>query len=261
MAETRPTLPQRVTAILRARQYVVFFAIALYALDVAVPLASAWLYRRGDLSELLEGTRGPLADAVAARSALIAAVLIGYLLLKAYLRAGYVRSLTGPFHLGAAGLRQWARMLGLGVILEVIAAAAAGALVLAGDRTELGGLAVIALLAIYLALMYADYIVVLADVGPIRAIILSWRTVRSALLLSLLVLMTVSLAGDILSLLLTGGAVTSVARAAPMFLVQAAMMGAVLFVADVALVVIYTRAVERGRLTPTRRQPSTSSQE
>ena len=46
MDSGRPTLPQRVTAVLHAKQFLVFFAIGLYALDFAVPIASAWLYRR-----------------------------------------------------------------------------------------------------------------------------------------------------------------------------------------------------------------------
>ena len=45
MDGTRLTLPQRVTAILQARQYVVFFAIGLYTFDFGVPIATAWLYR------------------------------------------------------------------------------------------------------------------------------------------------------------------------------------------------------------------------
>ena len=39
MDGTKTTLPQRVTAVLHAKQYVVFFSIGLYALDVAVPLS------------------------------------------------------------------------------------------------------------------------------------------------------------------------------------------------------------------------------
>src|SRR5450759_5520465 len=97
MDGTRPTLPQRVTAVLHAKQYLVFFAIGLYALDFAVPIASAWLYRREPLAELLRNTWGPLADAVAARSAVIAAFFVVYLLVGTWLRAGYIRSLGGPF--------------------------------------------------------------------------------------------------------------------------------------------------------------------
>lgn len=260
MADTRPTLPQRVTAVLRARQYVVFFAIGLYALDVAVPLVSAWLYRGTALPDILENTRGALADAVASQSLVIAGLFLAFILTKAWLRAGYVRSLTGPFHLGAADLRQFARMLGLEVILEAIAAAAVGALVVGGDDLEIGAVVVIVLFALYLAFMYADYIVVLAGVGPIRAIVLSWRTVRSAILVSGLVLLTVSLVGDVVAQLLTGAAASSLVQALPILLVQCLVMGVVLFAADVVLVVVYLSAVESGRVTPEKDRPSASSQ-
>ncbi len=141
---------------------------------------------------------------MASQSLVIAGLFLAFIVTKTWLRAGYVRSLTGPFHLGAADFRQFARLLGLEAILQAIAAAAVGALVLGGDNLEFGAVVVIALFALYLALMYADYIVVLAGVGPIRAIVLSWRTVRSAFLVSGLVLLTVSLAGDTMAQLLTG---------------------------------------------------------
>ena len=255
----RPTLPQRVTAVLHARQYVVFFAIILFSLDVAVPIFSAWLYRGAELAELLNNTWGPLADAVAARSVVIAGLFVAYLLLKTWLRAGYVRSLTGPFHIGAADRRQFVRLLGLELLLEAVAAAAVGVIVLAGDRAAVAGVVVIVLLAFYLAVIYADYIVVLGDVGPIRAIVLSWRTVRSAFLPSALVLLTVSLAGDAASQLLSDEATTSLSRAAPLLLVQCVVMGAIVFVADVVLVVVYLRAVEDGRLKPRMSRPSRST--
>lgn len=62
MDGTKTTLPQRVTAVLHAKQYLVFFAIGLYTLDFAVPIASAWLYRHEPLAELLRTTWGPLAN-------------------------------------------------------------------------------------------------------------------------------------------------------------------------------------------------------
>lgn len=252
----RPMLLKRVTAVLHTRQYVVFFAIALFALDVGVPLLSAWLYREAAFAELLTNKWGPLADAVAAKSAVIAGVFVVYLLLKTWLRAGYVRSLTGPFHLGPANRGQFARLLGLELILELIAAGAVGAGLLAGENVTVAGVMVIALLALYLAIIYADYIVILAGVGPIRAIVLSVRTVRVALLPSALVLLTVTMVGDATSRLLSGSVTTSLGRAAPMLLVQFLAMGVVVFVADVVLVVIYLSAVEAGRVTSEAGKPS-----
>jgi hypothetical protein len=248
MEDTGQTLRRRVTATLRARQYVVFFSIILFSLDLAVPLVSAWLYRGEPLAELLRHTWGPLADAIAARSLAIAAIFVVFVLLKTWLRAGYIRSLTGPFHPGAADRRQFFRLLGLELILQALAAVAVAVAVVAGDNLALAGAVVIGLLAIYLAIIYADYIIVLADVGPLRAIALSWRTVRSAFLLSALVLITVTLLADATSGLVDDKAAGGLAQAAPMLLVQCVLMGAVLFAADVALVSVYLDAAEHGRL-------------
>jgi hypothetical protein len=249
MDSTRPTLPQRVTAVLHAKQYLVFFAIALYALDFAVPIASAWLYRQEPLAELLRNTWGPLADAVAARSIVIAVLFVAYMLVAAWLRAGYIRSLVRPFHLRPENRRQFLRLLALEVTLEVVGAVAAGVIVLAGDDLLLANAVVLALLAIYFVVLYADYIIVIADVGPLRAIALSWRTVRAAPLPSAVVLLVVTLLGNAATGLLDEGVTGTLARALPMMLVQCVMMGGVVFVADVVLVVVYTNAAETGRLT------------
>jgi hypothetical protein len=250
MDGTRPTLPQRVTAVLHAKQFLVFFAIGLYALDFAVPLASAWMYRRGPLAELLRNMWGPLADAVAARSAMIAAVLVVYLLVGTWLRAGYIRSLVGPFHLRPANRRQFLRLLVLELALGVFGALVAGAIVLAGDDLLLVNAILVGVLAFGLLVLYADYIIVIADVGPLRAVALSWRTVRAAPIPSALVLLAVTLLGNYTSRLLNENVTGSLARAAPMMLVQCVLMGGVVFVADVVLVVFYLNAAETGLLKP-----------
>jgi hypothetical protein len=254
MDRTSHTLPQRVTAILHARQYIVFFAIGLYTFDLVVALGSAWLYRREPLAELLRGG-GPLADAVAARSALIAAVFVAYLLASTWLRAGYIRSLVGTFHLGPADRRQFLRLLALQLALEVVGALVAGAVVLAGDDPLPANAVFLALLAFNFVVLYADYIIVIGDVGPLRAFALSWRTVKATLIPSALVLLSVTLVGIYAMQLLDENVTGSLARALPMMLVQCVTMGSVLFVADVVLVVLYLNAAETGRLTP--KPPST----
>jgi hypothetical protein len=250
MDGTRPTLAQRVTAVLHAKQFLVFFAIGLYALDFAVPLASAWLYRRGPLAELLRNTQGPLADAVAARSAVIAALLVVYLLVVTWLRAGYIRSLVGAFHLRPASRRQFLRLLVLELALGVFGALAAGAIVLAGDDLLLVNAIFVGVLAFGLLMLYTDYIIVIADVGPLRAVALSWRTVRAAPIPSALVLLAVTLLGNYTGRLLNENVTGSLARAAPMMLVQCVLIGGVVFVADVVLVVFYLNAAESGLLKP-----------
>jgi hypothetical protein len=250
MDGTRPTLPQRVTAVLHAKQYLVFFAIGLYVLDLAVPITSAWLYRRGPLAELLRNTWGPLADAFAARSLLILALFIVYMLARTWLRAGYIRSLVGPFHLRPTDRRQFLRLAVLELALEVVAALAAGALVLAGDDLLLTSAVVLGLLAFSFVVLYADYIIVIADVGPLRAVALSWRTVMATLVPSGLILLAVTVLGNAATGLLDENVTVSLARALPMMLVQCVIMGGVVFVADVVLVVLYLDAAETGRLKP-----------
>ena len=254
MDSTSHTLPQRVTAILHAKQYLVFFAIGLYMLDFGVPIASAWLYRHEPLAELLRNTWGPLADAVAARSMLIAALFIVYLLVGAWLRAGYIRSLVGPFHLSPADRGQFLRLLGFQLILEVGGALGVGALLLAGDNALAANAVVLALLAFYFIVLYADYIVVISGVGPLRAIALSWRTVRLCLVPSAAILLIVTLLGDLAAGLLDDSSTGSVLRALPMLLIQSVLMGAVVFAADVVLVVLYLNVVETGRLKPAARR-------
>ena len=250
MDATGPTLPQRITAVLHAKQYLVFFSIGLYTLDYAVPVTSAWLYRRGPLAELLRNTWGALADAVAARSLLIATLFLAYLLAGTWLRAGYIRSLVGPFNLRPSGRRQFLRLLVLELALEIVGALAAGAIVLAGDDPLLVNAVMLGLLGLYFVVLYSDYIIVIADVGPLRAVVLSWRTVMVTLVPSGLILLTVTLLGDAATSLLDENVTTSLERALPMMLVQCVAMGGVVFVADVVLVVLYLTAAESGRLKP-----------
>ena len=250
MDGTGPTLPQRVTAVLHAKQYLAFFAIGLYAFDFAVPIASAWLYRHEPLAKLLRNTQGALADAVAARSAVIAVVFVVYLLVGTWLRAGYIRSLVGRFHLRPADRRQFLRLLVFDLALEIVGALAAGAIVLGGDDLLLANAVVFSLLAFNVPVLYADYIIVIADVGPLRAVALSWRTVRAAPIPSALILLAVTLLANRAAGLLDQNVTGSLARAAPMMLVQCVIVGGVVFVADVVLVVLYLNAAETGRLKP-----------
>ncbi len=248
MNATRPTLVQRVTAVLRAREYVVFFSIGLFALDVGVPVFSAWLHRGGPFSELMYNTWGPLADSVAARSVVIGSVWVVYVVALTWLRAGYIRSLVGPVHFRPAGGRQFANLLGFQVFLEVVSALGVWGLVAAGEDALAANLVVFGQLVIYFVVLYADYIIVLGGVGPLRGVLLSWRMVRLNLLLSAGLLLFVTLVGQLSAGLLGENVISGLTRALPMLLVQCVLMGAVVFVADVVLVVLYRDAVESGRL-------------
>ena len=248
MNATRPTLPQRVTAVLRAREYVVFYAIALFALDLAVPILSGWMRLGGPFSEIMYSSWGALADAVATRSLLIGAVWVVYVLLMTWFRAGYIQSLAGPTRLRPASTRQFLSLLGFEVILEVVGALGTWGIVASGENALGANLAAFAQLAVYLVVLYADYIIVLGGVGPLRGMRLSARMVRLHFLLSAGILLVVTLIGQLSSGLFTENVLTSLGRSLPMLLVQCVIMGAVIFVADVVLVVLYQDDTAKGRI-------------
>lgn len=250
MESAGPSLPQRVTAVVNAKQYLVFFAVALYSLQTVVPLGSAWLYRHGPVADLLGHDWGPLADALAARSAVIGLLFVFYLVFLTWLRAGYIRSLVGRFHLRPRDGRQFASLLAFEFLLEVVGALAAGGVMLAGDSgAALNGL-LVCLLFVNLALLYADYVIVISDTGPLRAIALSWRTVRANLPLSVLVVFVVATVQVLAAGLLNERVTGSLAAAAPMILLRCVLMGVVVFVTDVVLVVVYATSLESGRVKP-----------
>lgn len=250
MNATRPTLPQRVTAVLRAREFVVFFSIGLFALNLAVPIVTGWMRLGGPFSEVMYAGWGALADTVATGSVAIGAVWIVYVLVMTWLRAGYIRSLAGRTHFRPASGRQFMSLLGFELVLEVVGALGAWGLVAAGDNALAANLVAFGQLAVYLLVLYADYIIVLGDVGPVRGIRLSLRMLRLRFLPSAALLLFVTLVGQLSTGLLGENVLTGLGRALPMLLVQTVLMGAVVFVADVALVVLYQDAVETGRLTP-----------
>lgn len=240
-----PTLPQRVTAVLHARQYVVFYGIALYALDTALPLLSAWLYRHRPIAELLTDARDPLVDAVAGPSVVIGLLFAAYLLISSWLRSGYIRSLAGPLRLRPRDTRQYLRLLAFELLLEVVAAAAVGTILLADESAAVVDLVTLALLAVYLIVLYADYAIVLSDLGVLRGLLASWRTVRANLAASALVVLSVTLLVRAGAGLLDGQVTGSLAHALPMLVVQCVLLGAVVFAADVTLVVVYQVTLER----------------
>jgi hypothetical protein len=237
------TLARQVIAVLRARQYLVFYAIGLYALSFAMTTVSAWLYVHRPIGELLDNARSPLIDAAAGSSMSILAIFLVYLAITTWLRAGYIRSLAGDFHLRPRDAGQFLRLLGLTVILAILYALGGVALAW-GDqgttvRTFVSILTVTALMTTTLALLYADYVIVLEDAGALTAMARSVRVLMGAFAASVLVLLVVTLLGAPGSAMLADTAATSLARAMPILVLWTIVSGAVMFVADVALLVIY----------------------
>ncbi len=255
MHDTWPTLLTRVRAILRAKQYVVFFAIALYALDFAAPLVSAWLRRGGSLAGALDNVGSPFVDAGAARSLTIGALALGVTAVAVFFRAGYIRSIVGRFHPGPRDPRQFWRLLGLWLVIETVGVGT----VLLGDRLPddpeaLGGaralsLAAAMLLLVFVSLViaYADYAIVITGMSPWRAIARSWRVLRLNPLVTLLVFFVVTTLGGA-SAWAASGLVTGLTQALPGMVIQVFLFGLVLFAADVVLIVVYLETIERGRL-------------
>jgi len=255
MHDTRRTLLPRVGAILRAKQYVVFFAIALYTLDYATPLVSARLRHGGSLVDVLEQLGSPFVDAVADRSVVIAGLALGVAVVTAFFRAGYIRSIVGRFHVGPRDARQFGRLLGLQLALEGVAAA--GVLLsgrLPADPSSLdwtGGLAALAgtflIVGVSLVIAYSDYAIVISGVSLWAALARSWRVFRLNPLVTMLALLTVTVLGGLVTALGSGW-MTGLPQALPGMVIEIVLFGLVLFVADVFLIVVYLETVESGRL-------------
>ena len=100
-----------------------------------------------------------------------------------------------------------------------------------------------------LAVLYADSAIVLGDDGPVAGIVASLRIVRRHLALSVTVTISVILAAGASAQLLTQESTGSLARALPVLVIQCVVMGAVTFVADVVLLVVFQAFREGDRDT------------
>ncbi len=261
MHDTWPTLLPRVRAILRAKQYVVFFAIALYALDFAAPLVSAWLRHGGSLAGVLDNAGSPFVDAGAARSLTIGALALTVTAVAAFFRAGYIRSIVGRFHPGPRDARQFWRLLGLWLVIEAVVVGP----VLFGERlpdhpAALGSAETLSLAAatllftfVSLVIAYADYAIVITGMSPWRAIARSWRVFRLNPLVTVFVFFVVTALGAA-GASAARGLMTGLAQALPVMVIQVFLFGLVLFAADVVLIVVYLETIERGRLKESQRE-------
>ena len=250
MQGAQQTTARRAVAVLKARQHLVAFAIALYALDSAAPLAAAWTVRHRPFATLLDQALTPLAEAVARVSVTAAALSVLHLVLTTWLRAGYLRSLAGSLHLGPRDARQFGRLLGLQLLIAIVGAAAAGIATLrGGEDPAIAALLAVTLVPMTLAVLYADFAIVLGDDGPVAGIVASLRIVRRHLALSVTVTISVILAAGASAQLLTQESTGSLARALPVLVIQCVVMGAVTFVADVVLLVVFQAFREGDRDT------------
>jgi hypothetical protein len=247
MDATGPTLLRRALAVLQAKQYLVFYAIPVYALAAVVPLVLSWLHDGGSAEDVLARVQAPLYDVVAAPGLIAVGVLLVYLVAYTWFRAAYIRSIVGRFHLRPQDERQFASLLGFHVLIEIVSGAGAWVIV-ATDNDALTTATGIVVFVFSIAVMYADYAIVITGLDPARAIARSWACVGSNLALSALLALVVSLIAMLASAFLAETVNDGLLQALPLLVIYIVVMGVVTFIADVVLVVTYMHAVETGRL-------------
>lgn len=247
MDATGPTLLRRALAVLQAKQYLVFYAIPLYAVVSLVPLALSWLHDGGSASDVVGRARAPLYDVAAEPSPAAIVILVAYLLLYSWFRGGYIRSIVGRFHLRPHDGGQFASLLGLQVFVETVSGLAVWAIA-ATDDAAVATVADLLLFAIFFVIMYADYAIVITGLDPIRAGARSWSCVGANLPISAAVAVAVRLIGTAAAVLVARLVSDGLGDALPILVIDVVVMGAVMFLSDVMLVIVYIHAVETGRL-------------
>ena len=243
-----PALLRRIGGLLRAKQFLVFYAIALYALDLGAPVASFWLRDHHPLHTLLADSNSALGDAVLAPSAALVALAVVYLAATAWFTAGYYRSLLGRLHWNPRDGRQFARMLSLVVLTEVIGWGLGAAFAREG-ADNLGQLVLVAAVVADILLLYVGYAIVVSDVGLPHALVRSWRTLRANLAISVAMAVLPYVVGGFVYLLVPGGG--GFADVLPPVVVVTALMGSVSFVSSVVLISVYIDAIEKRRVPHT----------
>lgn len=235
MESPKAALAPRIAAMLREKQFLVFFAIALFALDAGAALLTAWLRRHHGLPALLRDETEPLYDLYVTGSLTIGAVAVAAIVLAGWLRVIYIRALLGREAPAAPGAFAVWSMVALIFATNGVADGVALAAAHSGTAAQL---AVLLFPAIMLATLYADYAIVISDVGPLASLRRSWDTVRAATALSLAIVLALTVVDNALAFMLGrvhGGTVS----AAALLVVQVFAAGSLHFVADVALITAY----------------------
>jgi hypothetical protein len=244
-----PALVQRVGRLLRAKEFLVFYAIGLGVLDLGAALLSGWLFEHRSLHDLLGLGNSVLGDAAAGRTALLVVVALLYLLLAAFLRAGYLRSLVGRLHWAPRDGTQFVRLFWLMLLIDLVGWALAAALHAATDHAGLVELLLLAVALATIPFLYADYAIIVSNVGPGRAIARSLQTFRANVLVSLLLIAVPLVLSGIVARLLAGGDRLASAQL-PGLVIYLLVWGSIMFLTDVVLICVYIDSIERGRIPP-----------
>jgi hypothetical protein len=248
METARTPLINRIAVLLHVKQYLVFFAIGLFALDELAPLLTAWLRHHRTLDDLLSSSGTPIGDLFAKPGVLMVLSVAVYVVVAAYLRAGYLRSLLGRLHLRPQDRLQFGRLFTLLLLIDIITAAQAWAFHAAGSHQGLSSLLVLTVLLVSTVLLYADYAIVVTSATAAGSILRSWRTVRANVAVSILVVLGMYMIDSAAGAILAAAARGSTAQALPLLTLHVVVMGAVSFVSDVILIMTYIDTVERGAL-------------
>ncbi len=236
-----PTLLRRIVDLLRAKQFLVFYAIALTALDLAAPLLTGWLRVHHPLEVLVAGNLSTFGDSVVSHGAAVIAVAVAYFAVSSWFEAGFIRSLLGRLHWGPRDARQFRRLFALNVLVDALGwgITAAG-----GDVSSTSGqLAFAVWIVVSIALLYASIAIVVSDASVARAIMQSLRTVRAnpafsggVGLLPFVVLLDglfwLRFSGDFASVL-------------PSVIIWVTVMGSVTFLVYAVLILVYVDAIEK----------------
>jgi hypothetical protein len=248
MEMNRQTLSQRISDTIRAKQQLVFFATALAVLDFAAPLLVIWLGHHRPLTGIIADGK-TLFETLASPSVAAAGIVVAYLLLAAWLRSGYIRSIVGTLHLGPQNSLQFGSMLGLQVITYGYYWLTNAGLRAAGS-SGLGLLVYLASLVVLFALLYADYAIVISWLDPLTAIRRSWVTGRQMLPVSVAVILGFTVVQLVLQWAIDPQLKGSFVDMLLLLAVRMLAFGAVAYLTDVILVVVYIDAIERGVVPP-----------
>ena len=142
-----------------------------------------------------------------------------------WFRGGYIRSIVGRFHLRPHDGGQFASLLGLQTILEVVSGLAVWVIVATDDAT-VATVTDLVLFGLFFAIMYADYAIVITGLDPARAIARSWTCVGANLLFSGAVAVAVRLIGTVAAVLVARLVTDGLVDALPILVIDVVVMGA-----------------------------------
>lgn len=233
----------RISSTLHAKQFLVFFAIVLAGIDFAASMLSSYLRHPQAFGDVFQDANTSMYSLIRWPSLTGLLVLGVTLVLIAWLRCGYIRSLVGSFRYRPSGAMQFLSMLGLLILTDLLYAG----LEYLSNATSIGGalLSLLQLLA-FMLLLYADYAVVISMVDPARAVWRSLEAIGGNPILSIAVVMVVALLQIVVQLAIDPMISGGLAGSAGVVVLRVVVFGVIAFFSDVVLVCAYVDDIERG---------------